>query len=423
MATDAGTTIGVHNWGLTDWFLVDNLTIDASGQMLGWWGFFPQQLLQIDKTTGIATPVGGPFGNWIIEWNGLDFAPYGTLWGINGDPDFGRLDELATVDPVTGVYTNVGHIGVMARHGDINPASTGLYYGIGGDRHGHDRKMLIVDLAAATVVAELENEFNNINVLAFLGGPGPMEVNDPPVVTSVTVPGAPIAITSPVSVSGAFTDTGGASDEPFTCTVDHADGSGPLAGTIVGETCQGPAHIFTAAGIYQVTVAVTDAGGLTGSLTAESFLVIYDPSEGFVTGRGWINSPAGAYQLDPSLTGKAKFGFVAKYKKGHSVPDGKTKFKFEEKVGGLKFKSSSYEFLVINQNDNNAQFKGSGEINKGLAPGGQPFRFMLWARDDTPDTFRIKIWYDGAGGEVVVYDNGFGQPLGGGKIQIKRKRR
>ncbi len=29
-------------------------------------------------------------------------------------------------------------------------------------------------------------------------------------------------------------------------------------------------------------------------------VVIYDPDGGFVTGGGWINSPAGAYSADPT---------------------------------------------------------------------------------------------------------------------------
>jgi hypothetical protein len=33
------------------------------------------------------------------------------------------------------------------------------------------------------------------------------------------------------------------------------------------------------------------------------------------------------------------------------------------------------------------------------------------------DTFRIKIWYKD-GDEVVVYDNGFNQEIGGGSIVI-----
>lgn len=43
---------------------------------------------------------------------------------------------------------------------------------------------------------------------------------------------------------------------------------------------------------------------------------------------------------------------------------------------------------------------------------------MLWATDDTLDTFRIKIWYEDAGGEHIVYDNGVTQEIGGGSIVI-----
>lgn len=44
---------------------------------------------------------------------------------------------------------------------------------------------------------------------------------------------------------------------------------------------------------------------------------------------------------------------------------------------------------------------------------------MLWAGDGNPDTFRIKIWTEGAGGnETVIYDNGPDQALGGGGVKI-----
>ena len=90
-----------------------------------------------------------------------------------------------------------------------------------------------------------------------------------------------------------------------------------------------------------MTVAVTDKDGDTGSATAAQFVVIYDPAGGFVTGGGWIDSPAGAYTADPSMTGKANFGFVSKYKKGASIPTGQTQFQF--KAGDLNFQSSSYD--------------------------------------------------------------------------------
>ena len=78
--------------------------------------------------------------------------------------------------------------------------------------------------------------------------------------------------------------------------------------------------------------------------------------------------------------------------------------------------------FVVNRNGSNAQFKGSGRINADLSPSGQEYRFMIWARDFRSsgiDTFRIKIWYVDAGAEVVVYDNGFNQEIGGGNIVVQ----
>jgi hypothetical protein len=113
-------------------------------------------------------------------------------------------------------------------------------------------------------------------------------------------------------------------------------------------------------------------------------------------------------------TGKANFGFVSKYKKGASVPDGSTEFVFN--AGGLNFHSSSYQWLVVNGNGQNAQFKGTGTIN-----GAGNYGFMIWAWDGsknaTPDTFRISIW-DADDGDAVVYDNGVNQELGGGNIMV-----
>ena len=146
--------------------------------------------------------------------------------------------------------------------------------------------------------------------------------------------------------------------------------------------------------------------------------MVYDPDGGFATGGGWIWSAAGAYKSNEALKGKANFGFVSKYKKGANVPTGNTEFQF--RAGDLNFHSSSYDWLVVNQGGTNAQFKGSGTINGQLSPAGEGYRLMLWAGDDDPDTFRIKIWHED-GGEQLVYDNGFNQEIGGGSIVIHAK--
>ena len=144
-------------------------------------------------------------------------------------------------------------------------------------------------------------------------------------------------------------------------------------------------------------------------------MVVYDPTAGFVTGGGWFNSPAGAYKTDPGLVGEANFGFVSKYKKGATVPDGNTQFVF--RAGDLNFHSNLYQWLVVA--GGKAQFKGVGTIN-----GRGNFGFLIYATDagststvGDVDTFRIQIW-DKDNGDATVYDNGVEQSLGGGSIVI-----
>ncbi len=137
-------------------------------------------------------------------------------------------------------------------------------------------------------------------------------------------------------------------------------------------------------------------------------MAVYDPSAGFVTGAGWIDSPTGACATDPGLTGKVHFAFVSRYAKGATVPTGKTDFRFD--AAGVDVTPSSYQWLVVNQGGSNVQFKGTGTVNGVDGCGSQ-----IWATDGSPDTFRIKIT-DGSGS--TVYDNGHGEPLGGGSIVV-----
>ena len=174
-------------------------------------------------------------------------------------------------------------------------------------------------------------------------------------------------------------------------------------------------------GVFDLTLTVADFGGLSDSDT--TFVAVYDPSAGFVTGGGWIDSPEGAYVPDPTLTGKASFGFVSRYKTGTQVPEGNTEFQF--KAGDLNFHADSYDWLVVNQGGTNAQFKGTGTINGSLAEDEAPYRFMLWAGDGSGgsggDTFRIKVWWEESETEHVVYDNGSDQEIGGGSIVVHAK--
>ncbi len=186
------------------------------------------------------------------------------------------------------------------------------------------------------------------------------------------------------------------------------------AGSFNDETLEDP--IYTApneAGIDELAFTA-NCGDLSG--TAVTTVVVYAPGGGFVTGGGWIDSQPGAYALDPALAGKANFGFVSKYSKGQQTPDGQTEFQFQ--VADLNFHSEALEWLVVNQNGTNAQFKGSGTINGEPAQTGELFKFMIWATDGDADSFRIKIWYEDSGDEITIYDNGSSQAIGGGSIVV-----
>lgn len=115
--------------------------------------------------------------------------------------------------------------------------------------------------------------------------------------------------------------------------------------------------------MYLVTLTVNDGCGGAGTINTvdglTAMVVVYDPDGGFVTGGGWINSPAGAYTADPSLFGRASFGFVSKYEHGATVPTGNTEFQF--RVANFNFKSTSYDWLVVG--GASAQSKGSGTVN------------------------------------------------------------
>jgi predicted extracellular nuclease len=139
-----------------------------------------------------------------------------------------------------------------------------------------------------------------------------------------------------------------------------------------------------------------------------------EPAARYVTGGGWINSPAGAYPDDPALTGRATFGFVALYADGMAPPVGSVEFRFAP--ANMNFRSTGLDWLVVS--GWTATFAGTGAIN-----GQGEYQFMVTAGDGTgtngADTFQIRIWYvDEFGNEVVVYDNGPNWPITRGSIVI-----
>lgn len=173
------------------------------------------------------------------------------------------------------------------------------------------------------------------------------------------------------------------------------------------------------------------------------YVSVYDPSVGFVTGGGWVNSPQSALYEYMHTAGKASFGLVARYtKNSRTQVDGNTQFQIE--TGSFALKSSSHDDAELVINGNRATYKGKGTVTYKDASGNtvtdlRHFGFRVAATDGHyeggtgPDKYRIMVWTlnaDGSRGQDV-YDNQVGceganldenaeacTVLGGGSIVI-----
>jgi len=248
--------------------------------------------------------------------------------------------------------------------------------------------------------------------------------NVPPSLTlDAPVSGAMYPVGETVTVNGAFTDPG--VRDTHTCTVGWGNGS-TSAGSVTESGGNGTcfaAQSFSAAGVYSIASTVTDKDG--ASDTKSVLVVVYDTTGGgWISGNGWILSPPGAYTANPSLTGRASFGFLSKYKAGATTPTGTTAFQFG--LAAFAFSATSYDWLVVS--GAKAQYKGVGTVN-----GAAGYSFLLTATDGDvlragqPDRFRIKVWVTASG--LIVYDNVPGasddisvtpQAIAGGSIVIHK---
>jgi hypothetical protein len=355
-----------------------------------------------DRPLMDGTTLGGGLGRWVFHCHIFFHATFGMISEfdvvdpsgnerpyVNADEASVEVDEGQQanmtgtyVDPDGDAVTLTGPaIGTFTDNGDgtwswsytttDGPDETQLLYVTAEDAGGHKDQVafgLVVNNVAPTV--------------------------------TITSPltGALYAVPANVMVTASVTDPGTA--DVLNCTFNWDGGGADSVAPVVAGVCSS-SKIISQAGVYTITVTADDGDGGTGFDTV--MVVVYDPSAGFVTGGGTIESPAGAYTADPSLTGMATFGFVSKYLKGANKPTGQTEFQFQ--AGDFSFHSTSYEWLVVA--GAKAQYKGVGTVN-----GSGNFGFLLTATDGQVsgsgvDKFRIKVW-DKSAGDTVVYDNALG---------------
>ncbi|MFL6245990.1 MAG: DNA/RNA non-specific endonuclease [Thermoanaerobaculia bacterium] len=211
-------------------------------------------------------------------------------------------------------------------------------------------------------------------------------VNDAPVITSVTGPTAQVQAGSATAVAVTFADSD--ATDTHTATFTWGNGSSSTV-SCAANTCSA-STTYATAGIYDVTIVVTDAAGAIAT-TSFASVIVYDTNAGSVTGGGWF----------ATASGKANVNINVKYLPGQSTPAGNTKFD----VAGVAFNSTSYEWLVVS--GSTATWQGKGTVN-----GAGNYAFTATAVDGATDAFRITI--------RGVYDTTANQPLGGGSIVVHK---
>ncbi len=316
-----------------------------------------------------------------------------TVKSVNDNPTVSADKASVTVDEGqtaqnTGKYGDVDGdtVTLSASRGNVTKNADGTwswsYATTDGPAQSGEITITATDGNSGTATAKFQLTVNNVT----------------PTITSLTSVQGAYPINTAVKVTATFTDPG--ADSPWTCTVDWDNGLAALPGTVDPgtKTYTATSPQLTKTGVYTVKVTITDKDG--ASTTATIMIAIYDPNAGYITGGGWLNVVAGSYTADPTLSGRANFGFNSQYKKGATVPTGETEFQFQ--VGNFNFKSTSYSWLVVS--GYKAQYKGTGSVN------GEPgYDFTLTAYDGqitgggSVDKFRIRIVK--SSNQQVVFDN------------------
>ncbi len=387
-----------------------------------------------DSFAGVLTRDGGEtVGDYAINKGTLTLVEGGTNKEANYDVtyvsnDFAITARAITITADAGQYKYCGQAEPNFTYTSSEPLIAGNSFSGSLEREvGEGVGLYFFTLGSLSAGA---------NYSLTLGGSNTFEIKGVSIDASES--SNPVAIGSTATLSALVTDENGIGipDVAVSFILTYVDDIGdeqtlPLSYyNDINEENTGSNGIVTITNVNLPYVKVYKVTAIAGEGCSESvaYLPVYDPSAGFVTGGGWIMSPAGAYSADETLYGKANFGFVAKYKKGKNSTnevDGNTEFQF--KAGNLNFKSQFHESGSLVISGGKATYRGEGTIN-----GSGSYKFTLvafdgdWNNGTNPDRFRIKIW----GSNGIVYDNAMGKDdnsndateLGGGSIVIHEEK-
>lgn len=234
-----------------------------------------------------------------------------------------------------------------------------------------------------------------------------------PVITTTSSLPTAEALDTGVAASADFTDAG--VEDSHTAVFSWGDGetSNATISEILGSGTASGSHTYAEPGFYTISVKIWDDDGDFATATLGEVFV-FDPNT-FVTGGGWVTSPVEAWADEPSHSGKATFGFIARYDRSGTVR-GNVQFQLHK---GINFHVTAFDYLLIN--DGIAVFEGSGRVN-----GESGFAFKIIATDERLATGETDLFWIAINGPAgTLYDGSVlptdGLPIVGKGIQIHTK--
>jgi len=235
---------------------------------------------------------------------------------------------------------------------------------------------------------------------------------------------------TPVTAAVAFVDPG--ANDTHTCHINWDDGT-TESFAATGGTCTSTST-FPIAGMYSLAITVTDDDGAAGNTS--TLAIVFDPSAGFATAGGWLDSPPGGYPADPTAAGKARFTAQANYH-GDIALTGNVQFGLHSAL--FELRSDTVEWMVITR-DGKIAIKGTGHDQDGrpiglvsyahdgctntqngtCGPGADQVRLVAWDLANGPTPESSPPIYDNQPGSSFDIDQTGLTPISAGAIHIHR---
>ncbi|GGN95847.1 hypothetical protein GCM10010112_86550 [Actinoplanes lobatus] len=363
---------------------------------------------------------GAVLGGWYESQRILHNDPFYVLLGFTGTGGGGGgggviPDSAPTVNAGEDITTDEGAPGTLrgAVHDFEGAPSTRWTYRVTSGRDGMSCTLATPERPVTRITC---NDEGTVEVTLTADDGLNTPVSDR---ATVTVRNAPpsVKINGPdpwqvfkagaaVNLNAPFTDPGVL--DTHTCSVRWDDGGGADTYPAESHTCD-RRHTFAHAGMYTISVTVTDDGG--ASDTATTMIVVYDPEAGFVNADGAFTSAASAWAAKPTA-GSMSFHLAGNYYHTDTVT-GTAKAYLANTDLRLDAGNKGLEWLVVTP-DGKVAARGKATVN-----GQSGYGFVYYGYDGCTtgragqcqagdDRFRLVIWPLSSGahpGNETWYDN------------------